>query len=156
MRAVSSGHGGASSPLLPLLPPLPACGCRPCPLGHSLGSTSAARAMAGTGGKTGLLQGWKQVLLAPQSTINFRRSSQDHTFDSSHRAGTAEFCTFAAEGEQKATPAQKPSPARHTDRDTPAPPDWEPALCPGLPSPSSPEAFGAVQHRINRKWALNP
>ena len=51
--------------------PLPAYGCHPCLRSPSLDSPAAARALAGGGGKTSLLLGWKQVLLAPQLTTQF-------------------------------------------------------------------------------------
>lgn len=61
MRAALSGYGKLWIPLLPLLPPVPSLP------GHWLSHW----ALAGKGGKTSLLQGWKQVLLAPQLTPEF-------------------------------------------------------------------------------------
>lgn len=71
MRAVSLGYEDVLIPLLSPLPPLPAYGCHPSLRSHSPDSRSGAGALARGGGKTSLLQGWKQVLLAPQLTTEF-------------------------------------------------------------------------------------
>lgn len=121
-RAASRGYGDIATPLLSLLP------ARAAPAGRR----AAARALAGAGGKTSLLQGWKQVLLAPQLTpvSAFCRSSQDHTFDSSHRAGTGKFCPCIAQGEQKEITAQKCLSPAIPNVARPVPPNEETPLPP--------------------------
>lgn len=108
MRAVSLGDEDDLMPLLRLLPPLPAHGCHPCLRSPSLDSS------AGAGRRRGQNQfatGLETGSVGP--TINdrvsaFRRSSQDHTFDSSHRAGTGKCCTCTAQGEQKERNVYRP------------------------------------------------
>lgn len=109
MRAVSLGYEDILIPLLSLLPPLPAYGCHPCLCSHSLDSRSAVWVLAGGGGKTSLLQGWKQVLLVPQLTTEFLPfvGAVRITLSIHPTGQEQENSTCTAQGEQKEIPAQK-------------------------------------------------